>query len=339
MRFPYEVDTCSIEDVTTNFPRSAVILRAAAFGLLAAVAAGCWKEIHYTPPAADTEAKSEILADRAERTSPRVVSNDAQERTAVDVNAESPAAGHDDFADDLASSLPLEAAPAENQYPKNSPPPEEESDNLFGGIETDEEPTKVEMEAPAPPIAEAENRPAVSAAETKQKTRRMAWLLGSKLSLAAFQNDRGAPAHEVTKWFDQSRSLAQQLGVSVGDFPARSDASGTGGTPSQALDYLFDEGRKIGRTLALRHGDVAAALFELAVKSNVLLALYQPGAPIAGALAEAIRQSSERARLPAELTQPLLDQLASGATAAEVQDAVFSLHVEIDRYLSAAADP
>jgi hypothetical protein len=167
----------------------------------------------------------------------------------------------------------------------------------------------------------------------------MAWLLGAKLSLAALGNDRGAPAEETAKWLSQSQALAKMLGTSVADLPTVGSATGAANPHDGGLNYLFSEGQQIGRDLSRGQGDDHAALFELAVKSNILLALYKPNAAIAESLAGAIRQASARAGLPEELTRPLLTALADGESPADVRDAVFKMHADVDHYLSTTPQP
>ena len=102
------------------------------------------------------------------------------------------------------------------------------------------------------------------------------------------------------------------------------------------MDYLFEQGQSIGRHLATQFGDDHAALFELALKSNILLVRYQPEAPVVKALSAAISQAGERAKLPADLYQPLLKLLDENAPAKDVRNAVFDMHANVDRYLSTA---
>jgi hypothetical protein len=164
----------------------------------------------------------------------------------------------------------------------------------------------------------------------------MAWLLGSNLSLAALANDRAAAADKVADWFDKSQRLARLLDTTVADLPPRPAADQVDPNADQAMEYLFDQGQTIGRRLATQFGDDHAALFELAVKSNILLVRYQPGAPVVKSLSASIRQAGERAEIPAELWQPLLKLLDDGAPAKDVREAVFRLHDDVDRFLSTA---
>jgi hypothetical protein len=100
------------------------------------------------------------------------------------------------------------------------------------------------------------------------------------------------------------------------------------------MDYLFDQGQSIGRHLATQYGDDHAALFELALKSNILLVRYHPEAPVVKSLSAAISQSGERAKLPPEQYLPLLKLLDANAPVKDVRNVVFDVHAGIDRYLS-----
>ena len=122
--------------------------------------------------------------------------------------------------------------------------------------------------APAAPVT-----PAIPAASNPaSNTRRVAWLLGAKLSLAALSNDRGGNADEVAKWFGQSQSLAKSLGTHVDPLPAATSA----GPSNAGVDFVFTQGQRIGNDLATRYDASHAALFELAAKSSILIALYEP---------------------------------------------------------------
>ncbi len=180
---------------------------------------------------------------------------------------------------------------------------------------------------------EIQTPPAVEA----WNSRRAAWLLGSKLSLAALANEHGAPAAEVQKLFGQSSALAKKLDIAVKELPARPAAGAARSEKDSAIDYLFAEGQEIGSELALRQGADRAALFEVAVKSNILLVIYKPDAPTTQAIAAAIERAGERAKLPATLLQPLLDTLAAKATLVDVRKAVYELHGATDKYLDETA--
>jgi hypothetical protein len=198
-----------------------------------------------------------------------------------------------------------------------------------------------------PPTREARpqaptEEPASMARQTNPaKTRRAVWLLGSKWSLGILARDRGAAANTVNAWLSQASELAERLGVSMGEPPDVSNSAAS--TESQkaespAVRFLFVEGQRLGRELAARHGPDHAALFELAVKSNLLLVLYMPGSQTAESISGAISQARERAGIPIEIVQPLLKTTVERYGSAAVRQAVYQMHEEVDRHLAEAAE-
>ncbi len=220
------------------------------------------------------------------------------------------------------------------------------NDPLFGEAATSNQPLGGEI---TPPVNSATTEPGEAAtpvAETvpptttgdrprANKVRLAAWLLGSKLSLASLAHGRGASGDDVQKLMDQSRSLARFFGIQISDIPARPLGGYADGAASdKSLGYLLEQSQMIGSELAERHGAEYAALFEMAVKSNLLLVLYQPDAPTVEAIADAISQAGSRANLTAELAKPLLNVLERQASPADVRTAVDRFHKEVDLYLS-----
>jgi len=155
--------------------------------------------------------------------------------------------------------------------------------------------------------------------------------MGSNWSLATLARDRGASDDQVATWLAQSRARAELLGTSLADLPPR--PAGDDAPPAN-VEYLFAEGQRLGRELATRHGPDHAALLELALKSNLLLVLYEPERRIAETAATAITDAAERAQLPPELWKPLVSTLADQLSDAAVQQAVFRLHDDMDQFLA-----
>jgi hypothetical protein len=193
--------------------------------------------------------------------------------------------------------------------------------------------------APATP-PEAEPTPASSQPEppAAPNTRLAAWQLGSRLTLAALAHDRGLVPEDAAKWFAEARAAAELLGTSVAELPEPAAATEGDGGSRRVHDYLFQQGQRIWRELTDRHGADHAALFEVAVRSNVLLVLYQPASPSVDALANSIREAAPKAELPAELWQPLLDTLADQSPPAAVRDAVRRMHADVEQFLRAPAE-
>jgi hypothetical protein len=296
---------------------STQILPLSLLALATCVVAGCWEEIHYTPPPGGES--------RPTRT--RTVAK--TEVAPVEVTPDHSAAN---FADDLASSFPTD--PTESPTPGEPASAGGEEPPRYADttpIPADEPPQGLEEDFLVDPEPSSPSPPPPP--DPASNTRRVAWLLGSKLSLAALANERGGDPAEVQKWFAQSQMLAKLLGTTVEPLPAPSaTASGNG------VDYVFAQGQRIGRDVATTYADDHAALFELAVKSYVLLALYQPHAPVAEALADAVDKAGQRAGLPAQLFVPFTRAVTAGEPASVVRDAVLQLNQAIDDRLNAPSN-
>ena len=189
-------------------------------------------------------------------------------------------------------------------------------------------PTTTEATPSSPP-------PAAATASTNQSTTsQAAWLLGSRLSLAALAHDRGVAAKNVPVWFADAQSAATLLGTTIGELPEPAAADDTSPASRQVVNYLLVNGQRVGRELAKQHGTEQSALFEIALKSNLLLLLYTPGTSAGDSIATAISKAAPQAKLPSEFWQPLVDALNKRASQADVRAAVRKMHGEIERFLA-----
>lgn len=188
--------------------------------------------------------------------------------------------------------------------------------------------------SPPPPTAAATSE----SSAPRLSTRRAAWLLGSRLALAALAHDRGVAQDKVPIWFADAQTAAKLLGTSFGELPEPASV-GDQKVPAsrQVINYLLVNGQRMGHDLAKQHGVEDASLFEVALKSNILLLLYTPSGTAGESIAAAIAQAAPRAKLPTELWKPLVDTLGKKAPQTDVRAAVRKMHTEVDQYLVSAA--
>jgi hypothetical protein len=165
-------------------------------------------------------------------------------------------------------------------------------------------------------------------------TRRAAWLLGSRLTLAALANDRGLAPNDVPKWFDQARSAARLLRTTVSELPESTASAVYGSASETVINYLDFQYQRIIADLRKQAGPEHAALFEVAMRSNTLLMLYNPGTADANSIAATISRSAPQARLPAELWKPVVDLIGKKGSLADVRAAVREMHNRVDQYLA-----
>jgi hypothetical protein len=176
-----------------------------------------------------------------------------------------------------------------------------------------------------------------TSAKSLANTRLAAWQLGSGMSLAALAHDRGVAKDKVPAWFAQAQSAAKQLGVTVAELPTPAPPADTNPASKQVMNYLLVDGQRIGRELTKQYGPATSALFEVAIKSNILLLLYAPGSTEGASIADAVSDAAPRAKLPGDLWKPLVDQLDRQLPASDVRLAVQKLHTDVGEYLKGAA--
>jgi hypothetical protein len=177
---------------------------------------------------------------------------------------------------------------------------------------------------PSPPIITA---PALSKAAT--------WRLGDNLSLAAilYGEDKDPGTDQV---FSKAKKLADALGVDIGvdikSFPAKSSKSRS--TQSQMIHYLIKgDGALIGLVLGRKYDDEHEILYEVSVKSNLLLLLYGPGDGTANTIGDLVKSRSEQIGLPSRLWVGVVTAINNERPWNEVRDAVFKMHEDVGNYL------
>ncbi|MCI0333785.1 MAG: hypothetical protein L0228_11250 [Planctomycetes bacterium] len=206
---------------------------------------------------------------------------------------------------------------------------------------------KVESNPTTPPGTPAEAPPTdPTATETPESatnestpaaisTKRAAWILGSRFSLAALANDRGIAAENVPKWFDEAQTMAESLNIPLAALPERPATATPDSASREVLSYMLDQEKAIGPKLANDFGDDHDAIFRLALRTNLLRVLNTPGSKAVETLSKSITDLGPRSGLPIGLWQPLLDVLNEGATSAAIRTAVPQMHERIEQHLAA----
>lgn len=174
---------------------------------------------------------------------------------------------------------------------------------------------------------------------TASASRHAAWILGSRLSLAALANDRKLAVKNVPAWFADAQAAAKKLDISVPNLPAPAAAEASAGASKQVMDYLLVNGQRIGHDLTKHDGPVESSLFEMALKSNLLLVMYKPGTPEVDSVSAALQEAAVRAKLPEDLWQPLVQAINTQAPPKEVQADIKKLHSDAEQYLAGGGLP
>jgi hypothetical protein len=171
---------------------------------------------------------------------------------------------------------------------------------------------------------------AARAAVAGAVTRAAAFIIGDNLSLAALLYARGADKDMVDGLLAKCNGRAKDLAVELKPFPARSQTETQ--TTADVIHYLIaGDGWAIGTALVKRYGKDHGLLFEIAVKSNLLLLLYQPGDD--SGIGAIIKSRCEEAKLPLPSWSPALAAIAAKKPYDDVREAVLKMHKDITAYL------
>lgn len=157
-----------------------------------------------------------------------------------------------------------------------------------------------------------------------------AWQLGDRLSLAAFLYAQGGQDAAVEQLLASIKPIAETMGVAIAPFPPRAAASVD--TYGEVILYLVEgAGAETGRTLAAKFGKDAGLLYDAAVKSNLLLLLYEPGDD--HGLGDVIRSRMSETGVPDELWTGVIEAIDGKVPQSELKDAVLKMHEAVTSYL------
>ena len=122
------------------------------------------------------------------------------------------------------------------------------------------------------------------------------------------------------------------MDIKIKPFPPRGPSAVD--TYAEVIQYLIKgDGAEIGRQIEKGFGKEAGALFEIAVKTNLMILLYEPGND--QGMADVIRTRCTEIELPGNLWLDLVNAVNSKASKEEVKDAVFRMHDNVAAYLGA----
>ena len=151
------------------------------------------------------------------------------------------------------------------------------------------------------------------------------------MTLAALLYNQGAAAETVNQVLTKAKTIANIFGVQIKPFPAKSSSSAE--ATADIIHYLIQgDGALIGAALAQRYDDEHGTLFEVAVKSNLLILLYAPGDSLGQSIASLIKTRLESIRLPPELWTGRVTLVDNKRPPDEVKDAVFKMHKDIANF-------
>lgn len=159
-----------------------------------------------------------------------------------------------------------------------------------------------------------------------------AWRIGDHLSLAGLLYAQGGEQQNVDELISSVKPLTDAMDIQIKPFPPRVGSAVE--TYADVIQYLIKgDGAEIGRQIEKGFGKEAGALFEIAVKTNLMILLYEPGND--QGMADVIRTRCTEIGLPGNLWLDLVNAVNSKASKEEVKDAVFRMHDNVAAYLGA----
>lgn len=169
--------------------------------------------------------------------------------------------------------------------------------------------------------------------ESDDATNFVAWVLGSKLSLAALGHAEGASAEVVNGILAGIEPAAEFFGTNIPPLPAKTGRSAE--DRAAVLYYLLNSASDtIVEAISREYPNEPALLFEIALKSNLLLMLYAPADDISATIADLIRDRAPAAGIPQQYWRPVVNSVEAGASFEEVKADVVAMHENIAMYLS-----
>jgi hypothetical protein len=171
----------------------------------------------------------------------------------------------------------------------------------------------------------------------------LAWTLGGKLGLAAFDYARGVDEAKINDMLSEIQPIATELGIEipVPAFPTRSGDHEK--DRLMIIGYVDDViGLSVGKDLQERYSKEASALFIMSIVSYSLVEAYEPLWPtespgtgdLAKEQASIMGLCAKQAELPESLWEPLTDQASRRYwSKQEVWYAVQDMEEKVEKYL------
>jgi hypothetical protein len=172
-------------------------------------------------------------------------------------------------------------------------------------------------------------------AEMADLAKAAAWRLGDQLSLAGLLYAQGNQNDKVEQLLTSLTPLAEAMDIEIKPFPPR--AATETETYADIIHYLIKgDGAKTGQQLAEKFDIAAGTLYEVSIKSNLLLLLYEPGDD--QGIGGVIQSRMSEVGLPENLWIGVVNAINNKAPQSELKDAVFKMHDAVAAYLGQRAE-
>ncbi|MCM2371963.1 hypothetical protein [Aporhodopirellula aestuarii] len=173
------------------------------------------------------------------------------------------------------------------------------------------------MFAAAQPANSQDSPPAMNAREAT-------WVLAGKIGLAASASIHDADPQAISNLMSESQQLAKSLDIELPALPTKNTDRAAYG--ASVLHYLLKDLAPATRALGKKHGEPAAALMELGLKSYILTTMYSPGDSLGLTIAGVIESRAQRAQLPGDVDDALIAAIRNQASYDVVKTELLTMH-------------
>lgn len=175
------------------------------------------------------------------------------------------------------------------------------------------------------------NAPPGTSPGTELRMQYLIWRMGREVTQAALLQAMQKPWQEQ---FGRAEEIARVLKITVPPMPAFT-GTGRGARLAEVHSYvLMTAGPSMIRPLKEQYGSVAGGLFELGLKS-ILLVGSAGKDPEAKAFGDAMQRASRTAGLPDSIIQPLLDAIQRDGTSEQLTGLILELDGRVGKHFAA----
>ncbi len=173
-----------------------------------------------------------------------------------------------------------------------------------------------------------------AAATTEKSTPELlSFSLGSNLGLSVALYNASPTASATGKVVDKTRALARLIGKKLPEYP-----DSTGSRPTNQGSLLRFAVKTVGSPYAKairdRYDNKHMQLFEMGLKSNLLLLIYQPGQASVKSISNAIAEAAKANEIPKEIWVDLVEAIDAGSPFAEIKEHVMAMNRDVAKHLA-----
>ncbi len=163
--------------------------------------------------------------------------------------------------------------------------------------------------------------------------KRIAFDLGTNLGLSIALHNASPTAGATRTTVDRARVLAREIGQTLPEYPELSESRSE--NQSDLLQFAIKRvGSPFAKAIRDKYGDKEMSLFEMGLKANLLLLIYQPDQPSVASIAKSITEAAASNNVPGDIWEGLVKAIDEGAPFADVKPLVISMNRNMAKFLA-----